>query len=461
MFLIIISGLLITHAITLIKKYRYYYRLFIVISFILTWSFIFKINFYLPMAKGPSRYSILILILSLIFSLLVVFYQKIVTFNWRSNILTGIAVTILLPICFIATDQISEYDYTYIFTPALKILNSYTLANIYFQYDLLPSLLATAWLKLGLTINNFQILAQLSFYLLITSIFLFTKRLFFYKANAFFLFIILIIIKIYGLMHDPIVIFQVTPWRLDLWLILLLLIYWKGIRHWLIGLALAILIIISKNFGIIYTICYFILITTDCIINLWPIQNILTDWRNYFNKLLIVIKQYLPNVIIIITGIIINSLLFGSVNIAAAAAYRRIGLGFMPIALDSFYWYLPIIFSVLAILLIKNREKLPNKYYIGGLFLIIFSIGNSIYFFGRSHENNIINIAAVLLTTFFLLIDLIYFTWSKSKYNPSSIRKTNLIFGIILITLLLLHYGQNILLKLDKQLVNIRKGQII
>ena len=53
------------------------------------------------------------------------------------------------------------------------------------------------------------------------------------------------------------------------------------------------------------------------------------------------------------------------------------------------------------------KNKLSVIYFNTGLLIIYFAIGNSLYFFGRSHEHNILNIATPLLLVIFLLFDLI------------------------------------------------------
>ncbi|MBF0619563.1 MAG: hypothetical protein HQL19_05290, partial [Candidatus Omnitrophica bacterium] len=51
------------------------------------------------------------------------------------------------------------------------------------------------------------------------------------------------------------------------------------------------------------------------------------------------------------------------------------------------------------------------RYFETSAFLVFLAIGNSVYFFGRSHENNILNIAASLLAVFFLLCDMLHTAW--------------------------------------------------
>ncbi|MCX5726369.1 MAG: hypothetical protein NT030_04180, partial [Candidatus Saganbacteria bacterium] len=88
--------------------------------------------------------------------------------------------------------------------------------------------------------------------------------------------------------------------------------------------------------------------------------------------------------------------------------------GFLTITKGSFYWYVPIMLSLIVILILKNRRLLSERYFTTALFLIILTIGNSFYFFGRSHENNLINIAANLLFCLFLLFDMLDFELKRN-----------------------------------------------
>ena len=81
----------------------------------------------------------------------------------------------------------------------------------------------------------------------------------------------------------------------------------------------------------------------------------------------------------------------------------------MRISSWSFYWQMPVIFAAAFLFLCQDRFLLSQKYFETSILMLSLTIGTSVYFFGRSHENNIINIAAGLLTVLFLLLDLLIF----------------------------------------------------
>ncbi len=108
----------------------------------------------------------------------------------------------------------------------------------------------------------------------------------------------------------------------------------------------------------------------------------------------------------IITGfIILSGILFKGFLSESAVLYQRIGIGMIPIAGNSFYWHMPVLFGAAFVLLISRRKHLPSRYFETGLLMLFLAIGNSMYFFGRSHENNIINISGLLIFVLFLLFD--------------------------------------------------------
>jgi len=288
-------------------------------------------------------------------------------------------------------------DYMYFFAPALRILKGCALNQTYFQYDHCLSFLAMAWLKLGLPLDRFHVIIEFSYVAFFVGAFIMAKNFLIDKQLAFYFVFSLVLIKAYGnlgpLFNCP----QVSPLRLDLWLVLLGLAYWKGPQHWSLGFALGAFLNFHHTFGVIYCLSYFILVFTILIIN--------------FSKE--TFKTYIPNSCMIIAGGLINRFFISSNSAIPALNYVKYNIGFMPIDPKSFFWYVPVIVSAAFLLLWKNRKNLAQRYFQTGLFLVFLAIGNLLYFFGRSHENNLINIAAVLWLVFFMLIDLIIYRLPK------------------------------------------------
>ena len=263
-------------------------------------------------------------------------------------------------------------------------------------------------MKLHLDINHFQILGRISFYLFFIGAIIFAKHFFINKKLTVSLLIALILIRYYSIMVDPVALLQVTPLRLDLWLIVLLIVYFKGIYHWAAAAFLGLLVVIHKNLGIIYVISYFeLLFTLLCIEVIQLIINKEINWATLKTVLKKQLTLNFKNILIIIGFVFLSLILFKGFIAESAVIYQKIGIGMIQISTSSFYWYLPIIFSLIFVLLLKYRKSLSPQYFHSGLLVIFLAIGNSMYFFGRSHEHNILNISGVLIFASFLLFLLI------------------------------------------------------
>ncbi len=402
-------------------------------------TFISLIGFHPPMAEiayGKNMWFIEIFMLLCLWSILKISYLSLS----RTIIILLLA---LLPICFVATSSISMFDYGFIFSPAGRLLHGFSLSDIYFQYDLLLSFLAAAWMKLHLHLEDFRIMGQLSIYMLIIVEFLYARDLFISKKLSYYLLLSLILTKVYIIFIDPTQLFQLTPLRLDWWIVLVLIVMKRGIYSIFLGMALATLLVIHRNFGFLYTLSYFellgILFFADILEN--------KRQKSFFKKAILKQAYYiLPNFTIIGITFIINAYIFKNSTPESALLYQKLGIGFMQITKISFYWYIPILFTASLTLLLQQRKKLTELYFHSGIFLILLGIANSVYFFGRSHESNIIHISASILLILFLLLDLMLNNISSIAQNRwKQIEKRILsLLPIFFIILLTYYYSERI-----------------
>ncbi len=298
------------------------------------------------------------------------------------------------------------------------MIHGFNPSQIYFQYDIFLSLLATFWMKMNMDINHFQVLGQISFYLLFVGAFLFSRKWFSNKNLSIYFLVVLVIIRYYAVDGEPVALFQITPLRLDLWFILLMLVYFKGPHHWLTGVVLGALILLHKNFGLIYLISYAGLISTLALadFSFGKKRQSFIPWikKHFFLNI--------KNALIILLFIAASTLIFKGFVAESAVLYQKIGFGMLPISASSFYWYVPVLFGAAAMMLAKQRHVLPPRYFSTGIFLLFLALGNSIYFFGRSHENNILNISGALVFSLFMTIDLMNFTVKKTKARKEDLK---------------------------------------
>ncbi|MCW3124985.1 MAG: hypothetical protein JWO03_643 [Bacteroidetes bacterium] len=321
---------------------------------------------------------------------------------------------ILAVMFFIPYAPISVYDYGYILSPALRLFYGEHIPNVYFQYDLYMSLMALGFMKLGISAYNLIWVARIGYYIFFILLFIFARRVFHEKKLAFLLIAFDILIRYYANM-DPVGYFQITLWRIDLWLILLCLVYWRGVYHWSVALFLGLLIIFHRNFGFIYLGAYIQLIIALPILEC--IKGKAQD--GFFTTIFKVLRSISPNILILVIAFGGSYWLLGGMLPSSALAYQKIGIGMMKIAATSFYWYTAILLGAIVILLVRHHERISEKYFVSGIFLVLLTIGNSMYFFGRSHEHNVLNLAGTLSLCFFMFIDLLAISIREAQLSDN------------------------------------------
>jgi len=83
---------------------------------------------------------------------------------------------ILFPIIFVATTPMVSFDYTFVFFPAHQWSLGVHVSDIYFQYGVLISFVAMLWMKVGMSLGSFQIIIQLSYYILLITMYLVSRQ---------------------------------------------------------------------------------------------------------------------------------------------------------------------------------------------------------------------------------------------------------------------------------------------
>jgi len=336
-------------------------------------------------------------------------------------------------------------DYYYFFAPAVRTLRGFALNQSYFQYDHLISFLAMAWLKLGLPADRFLHIIDLSYFAFFVGAFFLARNILFDKRLAVYFVLSLVLIKIYGNMSDPTSCPQVSPLRLDLWLIVLGLAYWRGPRHWTMGLTLGFFLIFHHSFGMIYSISYLLFVFTDLVLN------ISQDSSTGIERIKESARRYFPNLCMMLGGMLINRIFLSSDNTIPVLNYVKYNIGFMPIDPKSFFWYVPLVISTAALLLWKNRTQLPQRYFQTGILLVLLAIGNLLYFFGRSHENNLINISAIPWLVFFMLIDLIVYNM-PSKFADGVKKVWVPLAGVLIVGVIAYFYSATAVDRINRQI---------
>ena len=313
-------------------------------------------------------------------------------------VLAMVLALLLFPICMIASQPYSPADYNYVLLPAMRILHGFALNQTGFQYDHLLSLLAVLWMKLGFSIYSVHYLGRVIVFAFLLVAYLFGQRYFLHKCYGLYYLISAALLMIYANHVD--VLYAFGPFRFDWWIVILMAVYYKGVSHWMVGMALGFLLMFHHALGVIYAISY----------ALFALVLLGMDVTSKRDSLINILKSYLAlyakNMVLICFSFLLYHLFF-SFGQQATSVFRQHGIGFIPISRQSFYWYVPVLLSLVLILIWRNKAFLAERYFRTGLFLIHLAIGNSLYFFGRSHEACIIALSSVLLFCLFILFDLV------------------------------------------------------
>jgi hypothetical protein len=327
---------------------------------------------------------------------------------------------VLLPICFLSYEANIE-NYEYILDPSLKLLDGFSLSEIYFQYDLFMSLLAIPLLALKSDPEYLKIVAQLSLYLYFMFLVFFLNKFFKNKLLVIPFICTVIAIRIYSPFYDPTRILQITPLRLDLWIIPLFFAYRSGLFSWKVGLSLGALTILHRNFGLIYSLAY-----VQTIVGLLIIEFIDSSTAGSTGSFKGIAMKYVrlsaKPLIIIFISFVIASIAFGSVGMSdAAKIYQEFGIGFDRIAQNSFFWQVFVLVIFCTLLLFKIRSLFSTLYFQTSIFIVFLCIGNLIYFLGRSHESNLTWISGAMFLLAFICIDLLVSYYENVSYFKRAI----------------------------------------
>jgi len=396
--------LVATSFITKVKKNANTYNAFFTVLLLLTGYYIYTIGFFPPLAAIEPFNVFLPAALVLLAVGLYLLYQK-------STLLAKIAVILLVAFTgLICLGPSSSVDFMFLLAPALRLMHGFTIRETYFQYDLYISFLLLAWMKMKIAIDWFPYVGQVTYFLLFIGAFFFADGFFKTKGYSMFFIVAFVLVRFYTVWADNPTILQVTPMRLDLWMILLLVVSKKGVNHWLLGVFLGLLVLFHRNLGIIYVLAYMELIFALFLLDIVPlVQNKDMSVKSFSGLLMKHLRQNGINLIFIGASVALCFILFHEMFSKSALLYTKLGLGLKPIERNSFYGYISILLGCLISFIIYFKNKLGSKYITTALFVVLLVIGNSMYFFGRSHENNILNISGILVIALFVLFDILIF----------------------------------------------------
>lgn len=371
---------------------------------------------------------------------------------------------ICVPVCFIPIASLSLPDAACVFGPAIRLLHGFSLPDIYFQYDLFLPLIAAIWMKLNFALNIFQAVGDsFAVYVFIVGLFLFSRKIFVNKQLPIYFLVSLILVRNYAWPFNGYL--QHAPFRLDLWLLILVFVYYKGIYHWTVGAGIGLLVLVHRNFGLIYLASYvqgvFLIFILDL---MGEGGKLFRGLKTLPVKTVKHLKFVRANFFIISFFIVLSAILFHGFTPGSAILFKGLGIGFTRVSSRSFYWYIPVLFGLSGLLLFRYKNKLPENYFNTGFLLILLAIGNSLYFLGRSEDSNILSLSGIFIFLLFFLFDLLERGLpSGAALDRTVVIKKNLISGLAVIFLLSVtyQYSDIAVRKIKTQFQNLSTGRFI
>jgi len=309
----------------------------------------------------------------------------------------------------------SIFDYSYYIGPANKIIDGEKLGTFYMQYNVFGTYLFVLMQKFDLRVHEMFVVLILIFSLWI---FLYRKTallLFQNKTYVFLFLFTLIIIRCVAISGGPVSIPQVSAIRMDLWVPVLLVLLIYGFESSVTASAFSICYLLDDVFGFMYLTLY--------VLMLFMLFIKRGAGSFHFRQLLILLP--------IILSFIIHFLVFGSISSPAGKMYSNLHLGFMPVSKFSSFWLIALLLTMCLYVLYQSRKNQITHLFILGIACIQLT-----YFFGRSHEHNLLNISGIFIFILFLTLDRLY---THSYRNKNILNAT-----IILIIGIGLNYSSDI-----------------
>lgn len=352
-----------------------------------------------------------------------VLFKKVGKTKWRWYLLGLFVLCSFFVILSLAPPRV--YDYSFYIGPSLKLLQGERLGTFYMQYNVIGLLLFVQMILLKLRLHQMElVMAGVLIGWFVLYYFL-SKRFFKDKFLVFLFMVSLFVIRFGAVMFDPIYIPQVGPLRLDLWVPLLLVISIFGLKSPMSAWTVGLMYVFDNFFGFLYLGVY----TLALIFLVMSRFYRSSSSRMTLKKIIIL---FLP----LILAVFFNLYFFGGLLSPSSRLYKDVALDFLPIAIHSIFWFFVFLMPICF-------------YFRRSLFVFALLLVQLIYFYGRSHDHNVLNISGILLFIIFLGLD-----GAKNWLNK---KKTYLVAaGFITICAFL--FGATIVGKFERAIDRIHRG---
>lgn len=363
---------------------RLHYLYFITVALVFIINFIFKEN--------VKLITILIIVLAVWILTHVILYLS--TLHFSRWFVSGVLLVLLSLISLLVNTPPSIFDYGFLIGPANKILQGETPGTFYMQYNALSTFFVALLQLFKLDIHFIFAAFAFVFAIWILLYQRLVHQVFEHTKIATLFILALIIVRCFAVSDGPINQPQVSPLRMDLWVPLVLIVIRFGFQSAVTALCFSLMYLADDVFGLMYLGLYL------CI---WTAENI-------FNKNFFSIKK-LVFVIPVLLVLLIHWCLFHSISSASGKIYASLHIGFLPISPSSSFWFIAWFIPLCLLILMSSGKQKTLVAFAFGVVCIQLS-----YFFGRSHDNNLLNISGIFVFVLFWTFDVLYAS-AKNKVS--------------------------------------------
>ena len=308
---------------------------------------------------------------------------------WRIVALV-ISAVVLTAAIVLSLPEAAVVDYSYYIGPALKHLQGSRLGSFYMQYDLLGTLLFEGLMTLRLQLHQMQLVLALLLAAWFGLYWLLIRRLFRHRTIGLMLFVALVIVRFLNISYHPAFVPQVLPHRLDMWVVLVLLASHWGLDSIKTSLAFAAAYAFDSTFGFLAAGAYVVALS---------VQSVDRRATAGTRATLLRVGMLAAPMAVVAAA---QKAVFGSIVSPAASYYLDVKLGFLPISSTSLFWPIALLLGWATATFVLHRQEPSSRW---GLLICIFAVTQLTYFFGRSHDHNLLNISGVWLFAIFLAVD--------------------------------------------------------
>jgi len=301
----------------------------------------------------------------------------ILTFSW----------SILFLLVVLSIQKASYTDFSFFTSPAIRISQGLKFPDFFMVYGLLEMYIFTLLTKFHFNLGEMQFVLGV---ITVIWFFIYWRVATRFIKNTFLVYLFLlslVIFRFFGLEFHSLEFPQANALRLDFWLPLFYVFCKFRSRKMLTSFAFSIGYIFEDFFGFMFLVLY---------IGYRLVETLKSSAS---------IKYYLRSIFQIfclpVVAVLVHLYLFNSIFSTGAHIINKLKFWQMVISPYSLYWPFLIIFGFFLFFTINSNIQKRREL----LFLLGLTLLNLIYFFGRSHDHNILTQSGSLLLISFITLN--------------------------------------------------------